>query len=277
MPSLLENLQRRLDDLPVPDILHRPHANPAQEVAAGLEASPRLRVRAFPQQPPAQPRPVPAANAFVRPQRIPSSQQQPSDGQGSSTQPALLPTQAGSRSVHASMLVSDAWLADLPDTPEAPRAATAAQQQAVADLLFEDAAAQSAVADSETLSEDPSWLSDAAAYDVAAAAAEMDDDLSALDVLSDNDDTPVNAIRSQARHNLSHLEHLMLLSDSEEEADLGMTVAPDRHGPDVQSPFGQAARVPSGNAGPSAALSSADSHQVSRAEVLMLKFGLAYL
>ena len=239
MPSLLENLQRRLDDLPVPHILHRPHGNPAREVAAGLEASPRLRVRAFPPQPQAQQQqPASAARPFVRPQRIPSSRQQPPEEQGASRQPHL-PAQTGwdilaeAQSVHSSMPASDAWLADLPDTPEAPRAASVAERQAIADVLFEEAAGQSAEGDIETVSEDPSWLDDAAAYDAAAAAAEIGDDLSALEVLSDDDDTPVNGARSQVRLNLSHLEHLMLLSDSEEE-DEGMSDAGDPALPDEQ-------------------------------------------
>ena len=239
MPSLLENLQRRLDDLPVPDILHRPHGHPAQEVAAGLEASPRLRVSAFPARPQLQPQqqPASAARPFVRPQRLPSSRQQGSEGQGTSRQPQLNPhAEAQPPSVHGSMPASDAWLADLPGTPEAPRAAAAAQRQAVADVLFEEAAGQSAVGDSETVSEDPSWLEDAAAYDAAAAAAEVDDDLNALEIYSDDDDddTPINGARSQARLNLSHLEHLMLMSDSEEE-DEGMSEVADPALPDSQA------------------------------------------
>lgn len=242
MPSLLDNLQRRLDDLPVPDILHRPYGHPAQGVAAGLEASPRLRVRAVPPQ--AQQQAAPAARGpFVRPQRIPSSRQQPYQGQDPSRQPHLAVAPAWNphveaQAVHANMPASDAWLEDLPDTPEAPRAASAAQRQAAADVLFEEAAGQSAVADSETVSEDPSWLDDAAAYDAAAAVAEVDDDLSALEILSEDESTPLNGARSQARLNLSHLEHLMLLSDSEEEEG-GMSDAGDPGVPDSQVVGGQ--------------------------------------
>lgn len=244
MPSLLDNLQRRLDDLPVPDILHRPYGHPAQEVAAGLEASPRLRVRAFPPQ--AQQLVAPGARGpFVRPQRIPSSRQQHHEGQGASRQPHMAAAPAWSPHAEAQaqgfrgdMRASDAWLSELPDTPEAPRAASAAERQAAADLLFEEAAGQSAVADSETVSEDPSWLDDAAAYDAAAAVAEVDDDLSALELLSEDDDTPVNGARSQARLNLSHLEHLMLLSDSEED-DGGVSDAEDPALSDRQHAGGQ--------------------------------------
>ena len=39
---------------------------------------------------------------------------------------------------------SQGWLMGLPDTPEAPRAATAAQRQAIADVLFDAAASESA-------------------------------------------------------------------------------------------------------------------------------------
>ena len=234
MPSLLDNLQRRLDNLPVPDILHRAHGHPAQQVAAGLEASPHLRVRAFPSQPQLQPQqqPASAARPFVRPQRLPCSRQQVPEGQGTSRQPHLAAwnphAEAQPQPVRSSfsMPASDSWLPDLPATPEAPRAAAAAERQAVADVLFEEAAGQSAVGSSETVSEDPSWLEDAAAYDAAAAAAEVDDDLNALEIYSDDDDddddTPVNGARSQARLNLSHLEHLMMMSDSEEE-DEGMS------------------------------------------------------
>ena len=240
MPSLLENLQRRLDDLPVPHILHRPHGHPAQQVAAGLEASPRLRVRAFPSQPQlqSQQQPASAARPFVRPQRLPSSRQQAPEGQGTSRQPHLTAWNPHAEAQRQSANVSDSWLADLPGTPEAPRAAAAAQRQAVADVLFEEAAGQSAVGDSETISEDPSWLEDAAAYDAAAAAAaEIDDDLNALEIYSDDSDTAVNVARSQARLNLSHLEHLMLMSDSEEE-DEGMSELDDSALPDSQAAHG---------------------------------------
>ena len=269
MPSLLDNLQQRLDDLPVPQILHSAHSAPAQEVAAGLEASPRLRVRAFPQQSQAQQQTAPAARGFVRPQRIPSSQQQPAGRQGSSRQPHLAaqPTQNPPADAQSRQGISqEAWLLELPDTPEAPRAAAAAQRQAVADVLFEEAAGQSAVADSETVSEDPSWLDDAAAYDAAAAAAEMDNDFSALEILSDDDDLPVNGVRSHARLNLSHLEHLMLLSDSEEEAEAGLDhvagLQPERLNVDAQSPHSQRARLTSDNAMAAMPLDAVDSQQV---------------
>ena len=281
MPSLLDNLQRRLDDLPVPHILHgRPHSQPAQEVAAGLEASPRLRVRAFPPhpQPLLQPQqqPASAARPFVRPQRLPSTlQQQPPEGQGTSRQPQLAPcpawnhshADAPAQSVHGSVPASDAWLLDLPGTPEAPRAAAVTERQALADALFEEAAGQSAVADSEALSEDPSWLEDAAAYD--AAAAEADDDLNALEILSDDDDdddTPINGVRSQARLNLSQLEHLMLMSDSEGE-DEGMSEGEDppvadRQAADGGSEPSLAARLLSGHAEATPPHASATSGQV---------------
>ena len=264
MPSLLDNLQRRLDDLPVPHILHRPHSQPPQEVAAGLEASPRLRVRAFPSQPlpllQPQQQPASAARPFVRPQRLPSTRQQPPEGQGTSRQPQLAAclawnhphADAPAQSVRGSVPASDAWLVDLPGTPEAPRAAAVTERQALADALFEEAAGQSAVADSEALSEDPSWLEDAAAYD--AAAAEADDDLSALEILSDedDDDTPINGARSQARLNLSQLEHLMLMSDSEGE-DEGMSevdgpALADQQAADGGSESSLAARLLSGHA-----------------------------
>lgn len=273
MPSLLDNLQRRLDDLPVPDILHRPYSHPAQGVAAGLEASPRLRVRAFPPQ--AQQQAAPAARGpYVRPQRIPSSRQQPYEGQGPSRQPHLAAApawnphaEAQGQAVYADMPASDAWLEDLPDTPEAPRAASAAQRQAAADVLFEEAAGQSAVADSETLSEDPSWLDDAAAYDAAAAVAEVDDDLSTLEILSEEEDTPVNGARSQARLNLSHLEHLMLLSDSEEEEgdmrDAGDPDLADRQVVGGQDGLSQAGRLVGGDAQVLEPHASATSRQVS--------------
>lgn len=277
MPSLLDNLQRRLDDLPVPHILHRPHSQPPQEVAAGLEASPRLRVRAFPSQP--QPllqphqQPTSAARPFVRPQRLPSTRQQPPEGQGISRQPHLAAcpawnhphADAPAQSVRGSMPASDAWLADLPGTPEAPRAAAVTERQALADALFEEAAGQSAVADSETVSEDPSWLEDAAAYD--AAAAEADDDLSALEILSDDeDDTPINGARSQARLNLSQLEHLMLMSDSEGE-DEGMSevdgaAVADRQAADGTDEPSLAARLLSSHAEASPPHASVASGQV---------------
>ena len=270
VPSLLENLQRRLDDLPVPDILHRPHGHPAQQVAAGLEASPRLRVRAFPSQPQLQPQqqPTSAARPFVRPQRLPASRQQAPEGQAPSRQPHLAAwnphAEAQPQSVHSSMPASDSWLADLPGTPEAPRAAAVAQRQAIADFLFEEAAGQSAVGDTETVSEDPSWLEDAAAYDAAAAAADIDDDLNALEICSDDDDTPVNGARSQARLNLSHLEHLMLMSDSEEE-DEGMSEVDDSALPDSQAADepSLAARLLSGHVQASSPHASATSGQVS--------------
>lgn len=275
MPSLLDNLQRRLDDLPVPDILNRPHGHPAQQVAAGLEASPHLRVRAFPSQPQLQPQqqPASAARAFVRPHRLPSSRQQVPEGQGTSRQPHLAAwnphAEAQPQPVRSSMPASDLWLADLPGTPEAPRAAAAAERQAVADVLFEEAAGQSAVDDNETVSAGPSWLEDAAAYDAAAAAAEVDDDLNALEIYSDDDDddTPVNGARSQARLNLSHLEHLMLISDSEEE-DEGVS---DTDGPALLDSVAAdgadmpslAARLLSGHAEASPPHASATSGQVS--------------
>ena len=277
MPSLLDNLQRRLDDLPVPDILHRPYGHPSQGVAAGLEASPRLRVRAFPPQPQQQAAPA-ARGPFVRPQRIPSSRQQPYEEQGPSRQPHLAAApawnphaEAQPPAVHGNMPGSDAWLADLPDTPEAPRAASAAQRQAAADVLFEEAAGQSAVADTETISEDPSWLDDAAAYDAAAAVAEVDDDLSALEILSEDEDTPVNGARSQARLNLPHLEHLMLLSDSEEEdggvSDEGEPALPDRRVEGGPGGLSQASRLLSSDTEQLAPHVSATSRQVSGVSV----------
>lgn len=225
MPSLLENLQRRLDDLPIPDILHRSHSSQPPEPAPGLEASPRLRVRPFPHQLPQarQPHP-PAPGPFPRLQAT-----HPSQGlhQHPRPQPAASQPQHVARptwNAHAEppvirqgILASEDWLSDLPDTPEAPRASAAAQRQAVADVLFEAAAGESAVGENESVREEPSWLDDAAAYDAAAAQME-EEDMNALEILSDGDDSPVHAVRSQARLNLSHLEHL-LLSDSEEEDD----------------------------------------------------------
>ncbi len=218
MPSMLDNLQRRLDDLPIPDILHRSNSSQSQEPAAGLEASPSLRVRPFPNPPQAR-QPQPPAPASSRLQATQPTQAQVWP-QGAAWQPPrrTRPTwnaHAEPPAVRQGVLASEDWLLDLPDTPEAPRASAAAQRQAVADVLFETAAGESAVGDTETVLEDPSWLDDAAAYD--AAVAEMDDDgISALDILSDDDSSPVNAMRSQARLNLSSLEHL-LLSDSEQE------------------------------------------------------------
>ena len=64
---------------------------------------------------------------------------------------------------HAQQHAEQRWLVEgLPDTPEAPRAATAAQNQAVADALFEAAAGESALGDGDVQAE-PSWLDDAAA------------------------------------------------------------------------------------------------------------------
>ena len=222
MPSLLDNLQRRLDALPIPDILHSSNSSQSQEPAAGLEASPSLRVRPFPNPPQArQPQlPAPASFSGVQATQPNQAPQQPIRPQAAAWQPPRMsrPTwnaHAEPPAVRQGMLASEDWLLDLPDTPEAPRASATAQRQAVADVLFEAAAGESAVGDTEIVLEDPSWLDDAAAYD--AAVAEMDEDgISALDILSDDDTSPVNAMRSQARLNLSSLEHL-LLSDSEEE------------------------------------------------------------
>ena len=223
MPSMLDNLQRRLDDLPIPDILHRSNSSQSQEPAAGLEASPSLRVRPFPNPPQArQPQPpAPASFSGVHAAQPAQAPQHPIRPQAAAWQPPrrTRPTwnaHAEPPAVRQGVLASEDWLLDLPDTPEAPRASAAAQRQAVADVLFEAAAGESAVGDTEIVLEDPSWLDDAAAYD--AAVAEMDEDgISALDILSDDDISPVNAMRSQARLNLSSLEHL-LLSDSEEDA-----------------------------------------------------------
>ena len=222
MPSMLDNLQRRLDDLPIPDILHRSNSSQSQEPAAGLEASPSLRVRPFPNPPQArQPQPpAPASFSGAHATQAAQAPQQPIWPRGAVWQPPrrMRPTwnaHAEPPAVRQGVLASEDWLLDLPDTPEAPRASAAAQRQAVADVLFEAAAGESAVGDTEIVLEDPSWLDDAAAYD--AAVAEMDEDgISALDILSDRDTSPVNAMRSQARLNLSSLEHL-LLSDSEGE------------------------------------------------------------
>ena len=64
---------------------------------------------------------------------------------------------------------------------------------------------------------EPSWLADAAAYDAVAAQLE-EDDMSALEILSDDDDSPmVNAVRSQARLNLSTLEQLLLSDDEDDD------------------------------------------------------------
>lgn len=242
MPSLLENLQRRLDDLPIPDILHRSHSSHPQEPAPGLEASPRLRVRPFPHQLPqaGQPHP-PAPGPFPRLQATHPSQglHQHPRPQPAASQPQHVarPTwnaHAEPPIVRQGILASDNWLSDLPDTPEAPRASAAAQRQAVADVLFEAAAGESAVGENESVREEPSWLDDAAAYDAAAAQME-EEDMSALEILSDGDDSPVHAVRSQARLNLSHLEHL-LLSDSEEEDDSrpgDSPPAPDRQSTDA--------------------------------------------
>ncbi len=222
MPSMLDNLQRRLDDLPIPDILHRSNSSQSQEPAAGLEASPSLRVRPFPNPHQArQPQPpAPASFSGAHATQPAQAPQHPIWPRGAAWQPPrrIRPTwnaHAEPPAVRQGVLSSEDWLLDLPDTPEAPRASAAAQRQAVADVLFEAAAGESAVGDTEIVLEDPSWLDDAAAYD--AAVAEMDEDgISALDILSDDDTSPVNATRSQARLNLSSLEHL-LLSDSEEE------------------------------------------------------------
>lgn len=222
MPSMLDNLQRRLDDLPIPDILHRSNSSQSQEPAAGLEASPSLRVRPFPNPPQArQPQPpAPASFSGAHATQLAQAPQQPIWPRGAAWQPPrrARPTwnaHAEPPAVRQGVLASEDWLLDLPDTPEAPRASAAAQRQAVADVLFEAAAGESAVGETEIVLEDPSWLDDAAAYD--AAVAELDEDgISALDILSDGDTSPVNAMRSQARLNLSSLEHL-LLSDSEEE------------------------------------------------------------
>ena len=243
MPSLLENLQRRLDDVPIPDILHRAHSHQPQEPAAGLEASPRLRVRAFPQQPQArQLSAVAPADGPLPMLHVAHPSQQQNTQLSSSWQPRLASrptwnTHAEPPAIQQGMLASQDWLADLPDTPEAPRAATAAQRQAVVDVLFEAAAGESAVGDSEIVQEDPSWLDDAAAYD--AAVAEMDDDdMSALEIFSADDDSPIDAALSQARLNLSSLEQL-LQSDNEEEdsCPTSSSTASDRQRTDGQVPI----------------------------------------
>ncbi|DBA87710.1 TPA: hypothetical protein ACH3X1_004713 [Trebouxia sp. C0004] len=251
MPSLLDNLQRRLDDLPIPDILNRSNSSQSQEPAAGLEASPSLRVRPFPNPPQArQPQPpAPASFSGVQATQPNQAPQQPIRPQAAAWQPPRMsrPTwnaHAEPPAVRQGVLASEDWLLDLPDTPETPRASAAAQRQAVADVLFEAAAGESAVGDNEIVLEDPSWLDDAAAYD--AAVAEMDEDgISALNILSDDDTSPVNAMRSQARLNLSSLEHL-LLSDSEEDAGednsstAGIPSASDRQSMEAQGSAAQA-------------------------------------
>ena len=118
------------------------------------------------------------------------------------------------------MLASDDEFTDLLDTPEAPRASAAVQHQAVADALFEAAAAESAMGDGEAMREDPAWLDDPAAYD--AAAAEVDGDMGSLEVIAYEDDTATNAARSPAGFNLSSLEHLVLSYD---DADNSSTAA----------------------------------------------------
>ena len=161
MPSLLDNLQQRLDDLPVPDVLHRSHSSQLQEPAAGLEASPRLRVRAFPSQPQAQAVAAPAGPvdtaAQSREQAVPRLQtlrQQENRQAASARQPQMLlsgPTwdsHAEPPAFRQGRLASQDWASSLPDTPEAPRAATAAQRQAIADVLFEAAASESAAGNS---------------------------------------------------------------------------------------------------------------------------------
>lgn len=251
MPSLLDNLQRRLDDLPIPDILHRSNSSQSQEPAAGLEASPSLRVRPFPNPPQArQPQPpAPASFSGVQTTQPNQAPQQPIRPQAAAWQPPRVsrPTwnaHAEPPAVRQGVLASEDWLLDLPDTPEAPRASAAAQRQAVADILFEAATGESAVGDSETVLDDPSWLDDAAAYEDAVA--EMDEDgISALNILSDDDTSPVNAMRSQARLNLSSLEHL-LLSDSEEDEEgednssaAGIPSASDRQSMEAQGSAAQ--------------------------------------
>lgn len=220
--SLLDNLQRRLDILPVPDVLASPHHFPA--AAAGMEHSPSLRVRAFSR----------------RPQQQQGQAQQPSNPTAAAAGPSNMFMQRNHNvphhhlarqpvldhpldehspaAAHAQHHAEQHWLVEgLPDTPEAPRAATAAQNQAVADALFEAAAGESALGDGDIQAE-PSWLDDAAAYD--AAAAEIDaDGLDALEILSD-DDHDISAQGSRSTRSglaLTGFDQLMLSSDSEED------------------------------------------------------------
>ena len=120
---------------------------------------------------------------------------------------------------------------ELPDTPEAPRAATAAQNQATADALFESAVNESAAPASEAaageqgVQAEPSWLDDAAAYDAAAAEIETDG-LAALEILSDSGDDDGDASVHGARSTaapalaLTSLHQLVLSSDSEDESSM---------------------------------------------------------
>lgn len=227
-PSLLDNLQQRLDTLPIPDVFNG--SQRFQETAAGMERSPSLRVRPFSHQPTQRQGRHPAAvsRAAAQPSNMFMRRNQPTAQLHAARQPVLEsnaamhqspgPVQGYASNGHQ----AEQWhLDDLPDTPEAPRAATAAQNQAVADALFDTAVSESALGQGG-LPAEPSWLHDAAAYDTAAA--ELDTDgLDALEILSDDDDNDsasMPGITSAAGSSLAltSLDQLVLSSDSEDDS-----------------------------------------------------------
>lgn len=188
------------------------------DTAAGMEHSPSLRIRSFGHRPHQRQTQAPAAasvrltNAFARNNQLVAQVH-------AARQPVLdFNPHPAVQHFPAAMQqqAEQQWQAeDLPDTPEAPRAATAAQNQAIADSLFEAAAGESAVAESN-IQAHPSWLDDAAAYD--AAAADLDTDgLDALEILSEDDDDGSRAAAG-AGFALTGLDQLVLSSDSEDDS-----------------------------------------------------------
>ena len=201
----------------MPDVLHA--SQRLQETAAGMEHSPSLRIQSFGHRPHQRQSQAPAAasvsltNAFARNNQLVAQVH-------AARQPVLDFNPHPAVQHFPEVMQPQAeqqWQAeDLPDTPEAPRAATAAQNQAIADSLFEAAAGESAVAESD-IQADPSWLDDAAAYD--AAAADLDTDgLDALEILSEDDDVHGSRAAAGAGFALTGLDQLVLSSDSEDDS-----------------------------------------------------------
>ena len=207
-----------------------------------MEHSPSLRVRPF-RQPPFQVQfPLPIAPAPAM-DDIPSNTDRPRRGMfrlPRVRQPVNLVLPGQHRQAEAHRQAGNAgeegeqqgMPEELPDTPEAPRAATATQNQATADELFEAAVSESAAHASEAaaggqgIQAEPSWLDDAAAYDAAAAEIETDG-LAALEILSDSGDdddgdASVHGARSTAAPALAltSLHQLVLSSDSEDESSM---------------------------------------------------------
>lgn len=195
-----------------------------------MEHSPSLRVRAFNHQPVPQQRHNSALAMPTQPSNMFMRRQQPSAQTHAARRPLLDPNPVVQQPVMAAHghagngHEAEQWPAEeMPDTPEAPRAATAAQNQAAADALFD-----AAVSEGEGgMQAEPSWLGDAAAYD--AAAAEIDTNgLEALEILSDDDDAAsVHGLRSTAAPGfaLTSLDQLVLSSDSEDDSAVADSVA----------------------------------------------------